>query len=220
MTIISIDFSILYPGICICKDFKEFKWLSVVNTKLRKVDQTNLNYLLGKYPNIKIDKTTTIRKTHPEYHVTERVKLINYQELISKIVDNILTEVGKGEDIIVAIEGISFGSKGNSLVDIAQSTGILKHELLTRVLKNNADHLFIFSPSELKNAIGCKGNASKMDVFNQFKEDPQIEALRESDLYKAVHAESWTVNGDKIVSPIIDMVDAVLGIIKIYNLSK
>jgi hypothetical protein len=59
-----------------------------------------------------------------------------------------------------------------------------------------------------------------MDVFNQFKEDPQIEALRESDLYKAVHAESWTVNGDKIVSPIIDMVDAVLGIIKIYNLSK
>jgi hypothetical protein len=23
MTIVSIDFSILYPGICICKDFKE-----------------------------------------------------------------------------------------------------------------------------------------------------------------------------------------------------
>lgn len=220
MTIISIDFSILYPGICICRDFKEFKWLSVVNTKLRKVDQTNLTYLLGKYPNIKIDKTTTIRKTHPEYHVTERVKLINYQELISKIVDNILLEVREDEEVMVAIEGISFGSKGNSLVDISQSTGILKHELLTRVLKNNADRLFIFSPSELKNAIGCKGNANKMDILNQFKSDPQIEALRESALYKAVHTESWIVNGDKIVSPIIDMVDSVLGIIKIYNLSK
>jgi Holliday junction resolvasome RuvABC endonuclease subunit len=219
MTIVSIDFSILYPGICICKDFKEFKWLSVVNTKVRKVDQENLDYLVQNYPNIKITKTDTVRKTHPEYHITERVKLINYQELISKIITELLLEVGDDE-VIVAIEGISFGSKGNSLVDISQSTGILKHELLTRVLKNNADRLFIFSPSELKNAIGCKGNANKMDIFNQFKNDPQIEAIRSSDLYKAVHAEKWIVQGDKILSPVIDMVDSVLGIIKIYQLSK
>jgi Holliday junction resolvasome RuvABC endonuclease subunit len=219
MTIVSIDFSILYPGICICKDFKEFKWLSVVNTKIRKVDRENLDYLVQNYPNIKITKTDTVRKTHPEYHITERVKLINYQELISKIITELLLEVGDDE-VIVAIEGISFGSKGNSLVDISQSTGILKHELLTRVLKNNADRLFIFSPSELKNAIGCKGNANKMDIFNQFKNDPQIEAIRSSDLYKAVHTEKWIVQGDKILSPVIDMVDSVLGIIKIYQLSK
>jgi Holliday junction resolvasome RuvABC endonuclease subunit len=219
MTIVSIDFSILYPGICICKDFKEFKWLSVVNTKVRKVDQENLDYLVQNYPNIKITKTDTVRKTHPEYHITERVKLINYQELISKIITELLLEVGDDE-VIVAIEGISFGSKGNSLVDISQSTGILKHELLTRVLKNNADRLFIFSPSELKNAISCKGNANKMDIFNQFKNDPQIEAIRSSDLYKAVHTEKWIVQGDKILSPVIDMVDSVLGIIKIYQLSK
>ncbi len=219
MTIVSIDFSILYPGICICKDFKEFKWLSVVNTKLRKADQENLDYLLKNYPNIKIKKTNTVRKTHPEYHITERVKLINYQELISKIITEVLHEVGDDE-VIVAIEGISFGSKGNSLVDISQSTGILKHELLTRVLKNNADRLFIFSPSELKNAIGCKGNANKMDIFNQFKSEPQIEEIKSSDLYKAVNAEKWIVQGDKILSPIIDMVDSVLGIIKIYQLSK
>lgn len=219
MTIVSIDFSILYPGICICKDFKEFKWLSVVNTKLRKADQENLDHLLKNYPNIRIEKTNTVRKTHPEYHITERVKLINYQELISKIITEVLHEVGDDE-VIVAIEGISFGSKGNSLVDISQSTGILKHELLTRVLKNNADRLFIFSPSELKNAIGCKGNANKMDIFNQFKSEPQIEAIKSSDLYRAVNTEKWIVQGDKILSPIIDMVDSVLGIVKIYQLSK
>lgn len=219
MTIVSIDFSILYPGICICKDFKEFKWLSIVNTKPKKADQENLEYLVKNYPNIKIERTNTVRKTHPEYHITERVKLINYQELISKIITELLHEVGDDE-VIVAIEGISFGSKGNSLVDISQSTGILKHELLTRVLKNNADRLFIFSPSELKNAIGCKGNANKMDIFNQFKSDPQIESIKSSDLYKAVNTEKWIVQGDKILSPIIDMVDSVLGIIKIYQLSK
>jgi Holliday junction resolvasome RuvABC endonuclease subunit len=219
MTIVSIDFSILYPGICICKDFNEFKWLSVVNTKVKKADQVNFDYLLKNYPNIKIEKTTTIRKTHPEYHITERVKLINYKELVSKIIDEILKEVGDDE-VIISIEGMSFGSKGNSLVDIAQSTGILRHELLTKVLKNNADRLFIFSPSELKNAIGCKGNAGKIDVFNQFKADPIIEAAKSSDLAKAINSEKWIVNGDKIVSPIIDMVDAYLGIVKIYQLLK
>jgi Holliday junction resolvasome RuvABC endonuclease subunit len=220
MTIISIDFSILYPGICICKDFKDFKWFSIVNTKPKKVDQNNLDYLIQNYSNIKIKKTSSIRKTHSEYHITERIKLINYQELISKIITQILDEIDE-DNIIVSIEGISFGSKGNSLVDISQSTGILKHEILTKILNNNADRLFIFSPSELKNAIGCKGNASKLDIFYQFKNDPQLESLKDSDLYNAIHNENWIINDDdKIISPIIDMVDATLGIIKIYQLLK
>ena len=89
MTIVSIDFSILYPGICICKDFKEFKWFSVVNTKLRKVDKENLEHLVIKYPNLQLDQTSTVRKTHPEYHITERTKLVNYQDLIERIITNI-----------------------------------------------------------------------------------------------------------------------------------
>jgi Holliday junction resolvasome RuvABC endonuclease subunit len=219
MTIVSIDFSILYPGICICKDFKEFKWFSVVNTKLRKVDKENLEHLVIKYPNLQLDQTSTVRKTHPEYHITERTKLVNYQDLIERIITNILREVGD-DQVIVAIEGISFGSKGNSLVDISQSTGILKHELLTRVLKGDSDRLFVFSPSELKNAIGCKGNANKVDIFNKFKEDPLIESVKDSDLHKAISEEKWIVQGDKIISPIIDMVDSFLGVVKIYQLLK
>ena len=219
MTIVSIDFSILYPGICICKDFKEFKWFSVVNTKLRKVDKENLEHLVIKYPNLRLDQTSTVRKTHPEYHITERTKLVNYQDLIDRIITNILNEVGD-DQVIVAIEGISFGSKGNSLVDISQSTGILKHALLTRVLNGDADRLFVFSPSELKNAIACKGNANKMDIFNKFKEDPIIESVKDSDLHKAISQEKWIVQGDKIISPIIDMVDSFLGVVKIYQLLK
>ena len=219
MTIISIDFSILYPGICICKDFKEFKWFSVVNTKLRKIDKENLEHLIIKYPNLSLDQTSTIRKTHPEYYITERTKLVNYQDLIDRIITNILKEI-VDDQVIIAIEGISFGSKGNSLVDISQSTGILKHALLTRVLNGDADRLFVFSPSELKNAIGCKGNANKMDIFNKFKEDPIIETVKESDLHKAVLNEKWIVQGEKIVSPIIDMVDSFLGVVKIYQLLK
>lgn len=219
MTIVSIDFSILYPGICIAKDFKDFKWVSIVNSKITKKERENLDNLVGLYPNLSISYTSSKRKTEAEYHLTERTKLINYQELVDLIIKKIL-ENTNDDNIICSIEGISYGSKGNALVDISQSTGILKIKLIEEVLKNQHERMFVFSPSELKNSIGAKGNAGKIDIFNKFKEDPIIEAVRESDLYKAVHAQKWIQNGEKIVSPIIDMVDAYLGVTKIYQLSK
>jgi len=219
MTIVSIDFSILYPGICIVKDFKDFKWSSIVNTKITKKERENLDALTKLYPNLSIGYTSSKRKTEEEYHMTERTKLINYQELIDLIIKEILDKTDD-DSIICAIEGISYGSKGNALVDISQSTGILKIKLIEEVLNNQHDRLFVFSPSELKNAIGAKGNAGKLDIFKKFKEDPVIEAVKESDLFKAVNSQKWIQNGEKIVSPIIDMVDSYLGVAKIYNLSK
>ena len=61
MTIISIDFSILYPGVCICKDFKDYKWIAVVNTNNRKKDKKNLEDLVLEYPSIRIEYTESRR---------------------------------------------------------------------------------------------------------------------------------------------------------------
>jgi Holliday junction resolvasome RuvABC endonuclease subunit len=220
MTIVSIDFSILFPGICICRDFKEFSWFAVVNSTLRKKDKEDLEALCIKYPSLKILKTETKRKTQAEYHLTERNKLINYGELIETIIQELQVQLKDDKEVIVCIEGISFGSKGNSLVDIAQSTGMLKQQLISKILKGDHDRFFVFTPGELKNAIGCKGNAGKLDVFNKFKEDPILEAVKKSDLFKAVNTEKWIVTGDKVISPVIDMVDSYLGIAKIYQLAK
>jgi Holliday junction resolvasome RuvABC endonuclease subunit len=220
MTIVSIDFSILFPGICIARDLKEFSWFAVVNSTLRKKDKEDLEALCIKYPSLKILKTETKRKTQAEYHLTERNKLINYNELIVTIIQELQVQLKDDKEVIVCIEGISFGSKGNSLVDIAQSTGMLKQQLISKILKGDHDRFFVFTPGELKNAIGCKGNAGKLDVFNKFKEDPILEAVKKSDLFKAVNTEKWIVTGDKVISPVIDMVDSYLGIAKIYQLAK
>ena len=219
MTIVSIDFSILYPGICISKDFKEFKWIPIVNTRITKKERENLDCLVELYPNLSISYTSSKRKTEAEYHLTERTKLINYQELIDLIIKEIL-EKTDDDNIICAIEGISYGSKGNSLVDISQSTGILKIKLIEEVLNNQHERLFVFSPSELKNAIGAKGNAGKLDIFEKFKVDPILESVKDSDLFKAVNSQKWIIKGDKITSPIIDMIDSYLGVVKIYQSSK
>jgi len=220
VTIVSIDFSILYPGVCICRDFKEFKWVAVVNQKVRKIDEDHFDYINQNYPNIKILRTQTKRKKSDKYHVTERIKLINYLEIINLLISAIKEEIADEKDLIFCLEGISFGSSGNSLVDISQATGILKHQIITQLLDNNVERFFIFSPSELKNAIACKGNANKTDILAKFKSDPIIETVKNSDLFKLLHTESWVISGDKILSPIIDMTDSYLGIVKIYDLLK
>lgn len=220
MTIVSIDFSILYPGVCICRDFKDFKWIAAVNTNVRKKDEDRFDWINKTYPNIKILRTSTKRSKSEQYHVTERIKLINYLDLINTLVSAIKEEIKDDKDLIFCLEGISFGSSGNSLVDISQSTGILKHQIITQLLNNEHDRFFIFSPSELKNAINCKGNANKHDILAKFKSDPIIESVKKSDLFTLLHKEDWVIEKDKILSPIIDMTDAYLGVVKIYGLLK
>jgi Holliday junction resolvasome RuvABC endonuclease subunit len=220
VTIVSIDFSILYPGVCICRDFKEFKWIAIANTDIRKKDEDRFDWINKNYPNIKILRTTTRRKKDSQYHITERIKLINYLELIDLLIGSIKEEIKDDQELIFCLEGISFGSSGNSLVDISQSTGILKHQIITQLLQNNHDRFFIFSPSELKNAIKCKGNANKHEILEKFKSDPIIEFVKNSDLFKLLHKEDWVIEKNKILSPIIDMTDSYLGIVKIYELSN
>jgi Holliday junction resolvasome RuvABC endonuclease subunit len=220
MTIISLDFSILYPGVCICRDFKTFEWLAVINTNITKKDEKRFEDLTETYPSINILKTVTRRGKSPHYHITERSKLINYLEATNLLIDKLEDMVKEDHDLIVCIEGISFGSKGNALVDISQATGIIKNKLVDRILGGDANKLFVFSPGELKNAIGCKGNAGKFDVYNKFIEDPILDQVKGSDLYQALLKEDWIVSGQNIKSPIVDLIDSYLGITKIYQILK
>lgn len=218
MTIVSFDFSILYPGVCICRDFKQFKWIAGVNTKVRKIDDDHFDHINRNYPSLKIVRTQSRRRKDDAYHITERIKLTNYLEVVDLVVSEVEKEISGDQEIICCLEGISFGSSGNSLVDISQATGILKQQITTRLLSGQLDRFFIFSPSELKNAIGCKGNANKHDILAKFKSDPLIDSVKQSDLYRLLHHEPWVVEGDKILSPIIDMVDSYLGVAKVHGL--
>jgi Holliday junction resolvasome RuvABC endonuclease subunit len=218
MTIISLDFSILYPGVCICRDFKEYQWLAVINTNITKKDEKRFDDLIDQYPSINIFKTTTRREKMPQYHLTERNKLVNYLEATDLLIDNLKDLISEEDDLLVCIEGISFGSKGNALVDISQATGIIKNKLVNQILNGDADRFFVFSPGELKNAIGCKGNAGKMDVFNKFIEDPVLESVKKSDLYQAILKEDWIATDKTVKSPIMDMIDSYLGITKIHQI--
>ena len=217
MTIIGFDFSINFPAACISHDFKTFKWVAVTNTKLSK---SYLHFLEGinlEFPDIHIINLGEKNNKGASYSDTERKKLQNQLLLVNTLIDTVLTKVIQ-KPIIVGIEGFAYGAKGNSLVDIVQTTGILKKTIADRLLDKNLSALFIFSPSELKNAIGAKGNANKFDVVNQFIEDPKIEAAQDSALTKCLNKyKTELVTSSEIKSPFPDLVDSYLSVLKIYQ---
>jgi hypothetical protein len=90
---------------------------------------------------------------------------------------------------------------------------------LDDLLGGNQESLFIFSPGELKNAIGAKGNAGKFDVYQQFVKTPMLAA--DSELTKAINKyEDQIVKDQNIKSPFMDMIDSYLAVLKIYESLK
>ena len=99
--------------------------------------------------------------------------------------------------------------------------------MLNGVLDGNASRFFVFSPSELKNSIGLKGNATKTEVLAQFMDDPGIGSVRGSGMYSFMRDHVLVDAGreyvyneakDEIHSPFNDMIDAYLSVLKIYNI--
>jgi Holliday junction resolvasome RuvABC endonuclease subunit len=160
-----------------------------------------------------------VKEKQITYSGIERQKAARYARLVDAFVDR-LAEITKadqsGGPVIISIEGMAYGAQGNALIDIAQSTGMLKKTILDRILNGVIDSMFIFSPGELKNAIGAKGNAGKYDIYEKFKDSPGLAAG--SDLHNAVLKYETEILKDQTVkSPFADMIDSYLAVLKIHE---
>lgn len=219
MIIIGIDFSIQYPAACISRDFKSFNWVACVNTNTTKIHKRFLDDTALEFKNLKFVHLLAREKGQDTYSAIERSKLSNYSTLVDTFVTEILAHVKNDDRVIVSIEGIAYGAQGNALLDIAQSTGMMRKALLDRLLNGHSEKLFIFSPGELKNAIGAKGNAGKYDVYQTFKENPSLAV--NSDLHNAINKyEDQILKKQEVKSPFMDMIDAYLAVLKIHKSLK
>lgn len=224
MFIVGIDLSINAPAFCICEDFDNFEFVGFINNP--KISNVNLQYILTeakKYDGMELINISQSRVTSDTYHVNERMKMLNFNRIISAIVLEIRKRVGAAP-VIIAMEGISYGSKGSALVDICMLTGALRRAMLNELLGGADSRFFVFSPSELKNAIGVKGNATKTEVLAQFLEEPGIPAIQGCGMQRFMsdHITGLTASeyvykekADEICSPFNDMIDAYLSVLKI-----
>jgi hypothetical protein len=108
-------------------------------------------------------------------------------------------------DFSVAMEGLSFSSNGNALIDISMATSLLRERIIREV---GVDSFYVFSPTSIKK-FALKGNAKKDELYEalcNFKEDEtNLEVFTRM---LATNKEEWVTKAKQVNKPIDDIVDA------------
>lgn len=204
-----IDYSIISPAVCIIQNDK-IKWISIYSIdaedhhKLLKKEGSSFK-ILNESKTILINLCDKPLKQGNTYSETERNKLKSSITAVNFIVELIKKniEYHKDNEIYIAIEGVSFGASGSSLIDICMQTAILRMKLATDIL-SSIDNFFVFSPGTIKKFAGG----------GSFKKNHMYEALISSnetnefiELLK-IYKDNWITKGGMVKPPISDLVDA------------
>lgn len=173
---IGIDFSLISPAICIYKD-GEYSFISFFddhgkNWKEGKSKDYNYHRQLSEIMELN-PYTREIDKKN--YREEQRTKM-RAAKMIAHKISNRLVELVGDEEVIIGLEGFSYGSISSSTLDLALFNSFLRIKLLEDF---GEDCLVIISPTEGKKNLSGKGNAKKDDMIQAFIEnrtdDPDIE---------------------------------------------
>lgn len=203
-----IDFSLNSPGTCTQDHKGNYTFITFFNYGNRIWDEEG-----RKIPKaFSIHKELMDNKTilgFPYYRqvkdkdflLREREKLIDGQN-ISQLISNLLITLYGTENHKIALEGFSYGSKGNSFIDIVQYNTFLRNEIVNAW---GVESISIYQPSHVKKSAG-KGNANKHYMVKAFQDDVfNDKDLRKTKLWKWTQGKDFS---EKIPKPIDDLVDA------------
>ncbi len=206
---VGIDFSLNSPGIAIKKE-NRYKFYSLFNY--------GKDNFWERFKNNKMQKAFSIHKElkenncisiHPynrsvkskEFLLREREKLTD-ANFISELIIDILKNEIVSEKYHISLEGFSYGSKGNSFIDMIQYNTFLRHKLLEEF---DINKISFFQPSHVKKLAG-KGNANKFYMIKAFQEDVLNDKdLRNTKLWNWIKDKDYS---EKIPKPIDDIVDS------------
>jgi hypothetical protein len=200
-TYVGIDFSLNSPAFCIEKK-GQFIWGSVTRSE-RTIESLTKNadkpyHILSQFPEFQINilKKTDLPK---DYLLQEREKIAYYSMLADYLWSLIAPHLG--EDIYVAMEGLSFMSAGNSLIDISMATALLRKKILDKVGK---DRFHVFTPAGIKKFAG-KGNYKKHEMYDSLIASGRTKTFCE---ILEQNRNNWITEKLQINKPIDDLVDA------------
>lgn len=207
MTYIGIDFSISSPAFCVLKD-EEYSWGSLTRTdrtseSLRKSKDKPYAILDG---DPSIDLFFLTKKEMPEeYSARERVKIDYFQDIVDVFWYHIEPFLDD-EEIYIAMEGLSFASNGNALIDISMATALVRKKIVDRI---GSSRFYVFPPTAIKKFAG-KGNLKKDEMYYALvKKSPEVGGnfSHFTDIISA-HSSSWITKSKQVNKPIDDLVDA------------
>lgn len=188
MIIVGIDMSKNSPGVCI-RENEMLTFMSFIRGAETKRNSGHFGSLRENGVQIFFNPRSTKEK---DYLELERWKIEDASLLAKEIVSKLPDEVD-----YVGIEGFSYGSKGNSGLDIAGYAYCVRKELFEKYGRK----LCVFSPGNVKKVAG-KGNAGKDEIKNFFL-GTEDETLKTNNFWKAVHENEITSE-----KPVDDLIDA------------
>jgi hypothetical protein len=199
MIIVGIDMSKNSPGVCV-REGDKLTFLSFIRgeeesegkrmSKGRKRVIDHFAMLRSKGVKIISNNRSTKVK---EYTDLEVWKVMDASLLAETIVSALPDNVD-----MVGIEGFSYGSKGNSGLDIAGYAYCVRKALFE---KYGMEKLCVFSPGNVKKTAG-KGNAGKEEIMNFFLQSKEQD-LNANPLWMGLSTGEITTE-----KPIDDLVDS------------
>lgn len=195
MNLVSIDFSINSPGICLYKDGKPH-FISFLKPKTGTKKEQKLQEEMAM-----LDDVTLIYQQEPDIKKQELTRVLRHRDISKGVCDIIEEHTDPTQPYAFYFEGSSYGTSRfgtNSLIDLASASSILKSDMIDRF---DVAEMEVYAPTTIKKFAG-KGNMSKLDMWEAFL---CLETLNQSELFKFCQQ----FKGDKkIMKPLDDLVDA------------
>lgn len=204
---IGIDFSLTSPAICVYKN-ELYSFISFFNDggkdwkKSKSKTYKYHNELYGI-----IDVIPYTRKIDDSnYRSEQKTKMSDALMIVNLIIDKLKSIID--DEVIIGLEGFSYGSISSSTLDLAMYNSFLRMKLIENF---GSDVLNIISPTEGKKMLFGKGNAKKEDMIQSFIDNRlEDDILIKNDLWKYCKENGVDFKQPK---PIDDLVDA-YGILK------
>jgi hypothetical protein len=137
-----------------------------------------------------------------EYHEVERQKIEGFIKRADTFFE--MMKPHMTSDSYVFMEGISFGSTGNSLIDISMATALLRERIMSIIPSSN---FYVFSPSSIKK-FAVKGNAKKNELYETIllRNDIRLEEFQK---ILSENKSQWIKGSKDVVAPCNDLIDSI-----------
>lgn len=207
MNLVGIDFSINSPSFCCYKDGK-YVWGSL--TRSDRSAESHLKsqkkpfFVLNSCEDFHIyfmDKAVL----SDDYTERERSKILYFNDIVEFMWNRIADIMGDVE-YHVAMEGLSFSSNGNALIDISMATALLRKKILETC---GVDKFHVLSPTSIKK-YAIKGNAKKDQLYVALAEKYKDDETNLSNFANMLEFNKieWITPSMTVNKPIDDIVDA------------
>ncbi len=206
MNLVTVDFSLNSPGICIWQSStNRYHFISYLKPGTGTKAEQRRQEEIDTFSDVSLIDQPDWKASLGDYSKNEFAKIIRYKTTADHLIRLITGITQTKEDYYIAFEGSSYGSKmgTNNIIDMAAGAAILKEQMISKL---DVRKLLTVAPTTIKKHAG-KGNMNKAALWTAFLnnvcESPE---LAKSPLYKYCVSEIGEVK--KVPKPFDDLVDA------------